>query len=367
MSPTAAAALTRVRLDHFRRLMAPAGIVQFARGESPDQRSGTCLDDNVRAWLAAVHVMARPDAPAFAREIGDRAAAFVTAAQRDDGWFHNMADIDGQHLDVVGSEDSIGRTIWAAGTAARCSTVPEWRETAIGLLERSLPILDEIRVIHARAYAILGLSAALAPDSAWPLRGAGPALPSPLRGRLKDVFLRVAASMLATFRENAAADWPWWSDTLTWGNARLPESMVRAAIATGDKKFAKAGLGALEFLASVTQPDDMFVPVGNDGWYRRNGRRPIYDQQPIEACGMVDLWQAAYKLTGDPTHVDRARTAYEWFHGKNTEGLPVANADTGGCCDGLRRGELNHNQGAESTLSYVHATLVTSAAASQLA
>jgi len=366
MTPTAVAATACVRLEHLRRLMAPAGIVQFGRGESPDLRSGTCLDDNSRAWLAAIHAMARSDAPAFTREIGDRAAAFITAAQRDDGWFHNMADIDGGHLDVVGSEDSIGRMIWVAGTAARCATVPEWRATAIGLLERVLPIIEELRVTHARAYALLGMSAALAPESAWPLAPAAPALPSPLRGRLKDVFLRVASSLLAVHRANASPDWPWWSDTLTWGNARLPEALLRSALATGDKKLEKAGTTALEFLASVTQPADMFVPIGNDGWYRRNGTRAIYDQQPIEACGMVDLWHAAFKLTGDTAYLDRARTAYAWFHGNNTEGLAVANAETGGCCDGLLRGELNENQGAESTLSYVQATLVISAAANYL-
>jgi hypothetical protein len=365
MTPAAVATLARVRLDHFRRLVAPAGIVQFAHGDVPDQRSGTCLDDNARAWLAAIHVLARPDAPAFAREIGDRALAFCTAAQRSDGSFHNMANIDGRHLDVVGSEDSIGRMIWAAGTASRCAAVPEWRESAIGLLERALPAIEELRVIHARAYALLGLSAALAPESAWPLRAAGPALPSPLRKRLKDVFLRLAASMLAAHRANATLEWPWWADTLTWGNARLPESLIRAAIATGDRRLAKAGLTAFEFLVSVTQAEDMFVPIGNDGWYRRGGNRAFYDQQPIEACGMVDLWHAAHKLSGDRAHLERARTAYEWFHGLNTEHLAVADAETGGCHDGLLRGALNPDQGAESTLSFVHATLVVSAAASQ--
>lgn len=363
MTPTAVGALARVRLDHLRRLMAPAGIVQFSHGDVPDMRSGTCLDDNARAWLVALYVLARPDAPAYAREIGDRALAFCTAAQRGDGWFHNMANIDGRHLDVVGSEDSIGRMIWAAGVAARCATVPEWRASALGLLERALPAIEELRVIHSRAYAMLGMSAALAPESAWPFRAAGPALPSSLRKRLKDVFLRVAASMLAAHRANATAEWPWWSDTLTWGNGRLPESLIRAAIATGDRRMAKAGLAAFEFLVSVTQPEDMFVPIGNDGWYRRGGNRPFYDQQPIEACGMVDLWHAAHKLTGDREYLERARVAYEWFHGTNTEHLPTANAETGGCHDGLLRGALNPDQGAESTLSYVHATLAVSAVA----
>ena len=362
MTPAVVAASARVRLEHLRRLMAPTGIVQFGNGESPDLRSGTCLDDNIRAWLVAIQAMARSDAPAFTRQIGDRALAFVIGAQRDDGWFHNMADIDGHHLDVVGSEDSIGRTIWVAGTAARCATVPEWRDAAVGLLERTLPIIEELRVIHARAYALLGMAAALAPEAAWPLAPAAPALPSPLRGRLKEVFLRVAATMMAVHRANATAEWPWWSDTLTWANARLPEALIRSAIATGDKALERAGMTAFEFLVSVTQPEAMFVPVGNDGWYRRGVRRPIYDQQPIETCSMIDLWHGAFKLTGNAAYLDRARTTYEWFHGNNTEGLSVANAETGGCCDGLLRGELNKNQGAESTLSYIHSTLMIAAA-----
>jgi hypothetical protein len=104
------------------------------------------------------------------------------------------------------------------------------------------------------------------------------------------------------------------------------------------------------------------MPIGNDGWYPRGGRRAKYDQQPIEACAMVDVWLAASRLTGDASYLERARIAFEWFNGLNTERIAVGVAETGACYDGLQRGRVNRNQGAESTLSYLQARFAISAA-----
>jgi hypothetical protein len=138
--------------------------------------------------------------------------------------------------------------------------------------------------------------------------------------------------------------------------------MLRAAAATGNRRYAATGLRALAFLGEITQPTDVFMPVGNEGWYRRGGIRAKYDQQPIEACAMVDAWLAAARLTGDAAYVDRSRVAYEWFNGLNTERLAVGVAETGACYDGLEPGRVNRNQGAESTLSYLHAGFAIDAA-----
>jgi hypothetical protein len=171
------------------------------------------------------------------------------------------------------------------------------------------------------------------------------------------VLVEVADALARDFLSSATNDWSWWTPTLTWGNGRLPEAMLRSAAVTGQKRYAEIGLRALDFLADVTQSGDVFIPVGNADWYGRGGHRARYDQQPIEACAMVDAWLAAYRLTGDSTYLNRAGTAFDWFHGRNTEGLALARPQTGGCCDGLRRGRVNENQGAESTISYVQASL----------
>jgi len=42
-----------------------------------------------------------------------------------------------------------------------------------------------------------------------------------------------------------------------------------------------------------------------------------------------------------------------WFHGRNSLGIPLVNASSGGCYDGLHAAGANKNQGAESTLAYL--------------
>jgi hypothetical protein len=343
------------KLDHLRAMMVPAGIIQFSIGRTPDTASGTCLDDNARAWLVAMHALTLDPEYPHAREAGDRALGFLIRAQRPDGKFHNLADVRGVFIDDVGSQDSIGRAMWACGIAARCAAVPEWRDAAIARLDAALPVIELLTANHARAYCVLGLSAALAPEAASPLRPCGNPLPSPLRNRLYGALKTVCDALDDEFRMAASDDWRWWSDRLTWGNSRLPEAMLRAAAATGNRHYAETGLRSFEFLAGITQSNELFVPIGNDGWYSRGGARAKYDQQPIEACAMVDAWIAVYKLTGERSHLDRARTAFEWFNGVNSERIAVAIPETGGCYDGLRPGDVNRNQGAESTLSYLHA------------
>ncbi len=42
-----------------------------------------------------------------------------------------------------------------------------------------------------------------------------------------------------------------------------------------------------------------------------------------------------------------------WFDGANDEGLVMRDADSGGGFDGLERGHVSVNQGAESTLAWL--------------
>jgi hypothetical protein len=345
-------------------MLGPAGVTQFSKGTTPDPASGTCLDDNARAWIVAIYALrADPDQP-YARVIGETAAKFVADAQRPDGRFHNFADVSGRFTDDVGSEDSFGRTIWACGVAARCAPLKQWRDIARKVLAAALPIVSELRSPHARAYVVLGLAAAFAPEKAAAIAPAGEPLDAPLKDAVERALIHVADGMLDHHRSAASNDWPWWESHLTWGNGRLPEAMLRAALATGNGEYASTGMRALEFLAGITQSGTVFVPIGNQGWRLRGGARAFYDQQPIEACAMVDAWLAAHRLTGDLTHRDAAQVAFDWFHGGNTERLALAVPSTGACFDGLHAGHVNQNQGAESTLSYLHAHLAIDAALS---
>ena len=49
--------------------------------------------------------------------------------------------------------------------------------------------------------------------------------------------------------------------------------------------------------------------------------------------------------------------AFSWFLGNNHLNQIMYNPTTGGCYDGLEESEINLNQGAESTVSYLMARL----------
>lgn len=341
--------------SHCRALLDRFGMVQFAIGAKPDLAFGYCVDDNARAFLAsALALHLRPDFE-DARVVGEAALEFLERSQRADGLFHNLMDEQGEFTDDIGSEDSFGRALWACGVASRCATIADWRARSRALLTAALSHIDEMRWLRPRSYALLGLAAAADPQvgSLFPAMGGG--LEAPLQASVLEALRRQCSRLAREFQENADAHWQWWEPQLTWGNARPAEALIRAAAVTADESASSLGLQALQFLASVTQERDTFLPIGNEGWYVRGGPRAVYDQQPIEACGMVDAWLAAARVTGDAAYRTKALEAFGWFLGLNSEGLVVAEVAQGGCHDGLRRGGLNPNMGAESTLSYVHA------------
>lgn len=67
---------------------------------------------------------------------------------------------------------------------------------------------------------------------------------------------------------------------------------------------------------------------------------------------MVSACISACKATGDTSWLGEARTAFEWFLGRNDLGLEIYDAGTGGCRDGLHQDRVNQNQGAESTIAF---------------
>lgn len=344
---------------HCNQLLERFGIVQFACGAEPDMDFGYCLDDNARAFLAAIIALQLDPDLAHAQALGERALTFMESCRRTDGRFHNLMAADGSFTDEVGSPDSVGRMLWACGIGACCAPSARWRERAHVLLDLALPQAASLTALQPMAYAALGLAAAIAPEVASPI---APRAPARSAAGLRTALEGICTALVAELAANAGDGWAWFEQRFTWGNARMPEALLRGAAALGNAKWRDAGLRSLGFLASVTQPKDVFIPIGNHGWYERGGERAVYDQQPIEACAMVDAWLAAARLTGAIEYESKALEAFSWFLGLNTERLAVAEPRSGGCRDGLGPGELNMNMGAESTLSYVHAHAVLAAA-----
>ena len=141
-------------------------------------------------------------------------------------------------------------------------------------------------------------------------------------------------------------------------NGVIPHALVVSGMALERPELVDAGIGALRWLMDIqTDARGHFVPIGNDGWFARNGTPARFDQQPTEAQHMVDALLEVHQVTGEERWLEDARCCFEWFLGRNDLQQAIADDTTGACRDGLHPDGVNQNQGAESTIAWLHASM----------
>ena len=160
--------------------------------------------------------------------------------------------------------------------------------------------------------------------------------------------------MTAIFDKVAQPGWTWFEESLTYDNAKLAHALIVSGLDTGQKHVYERGIEALRWLVEVqTSRCGQLRPIGSNGFYQRNGARPDFDQQPIEAQTTVSACLEAYRATADLWWYEQAQRAFDWFLGWNDLGLELYAPRTGGCRDGLHPDRSNENQGAESMLAFL--------------
>ncbi len=321
-------------LHSIERMSDVVGIVQHAVYAVPDRRHGYCIDDNARALMAMIR---RGDQQAM--QLATTYAAFIQHGWNPDRRrFRNFMGFDRQWLEECGSEDSNGRTIWALGLAAARAPWPSVRDWALKLFEETAPLALDLEAPRAKAFAALGGHQLLGRHSGHEMA--------------QTLVRRSAEQLVELHGQHAREDWDWFEPWLAYDNARPVEALIRAGQVLGDPALMERGLSMLEWLvARQTSPRGTFRPVGCKGFGRSYAPPLAFDQQPLEATATIDAAAAAFEATRDRRWERVARDAFGWFFGDNDAGVPLADAASGSCCDGLMATGINRNQGAESILS----------------
>ena len=333
--------LPRPNLRHLNLMTDDVGMLQHAKFVVPDRSHGYCTDDNARALIAAL--MAQdlvPDDSALV-DLACRYVGFLHHAFNETiGRFRNFMGYDRRWLEEYGSEDSHGRAIWGLGMAAALSKSESLSGAAISIFEQALTVMDDFRFPRAWAFGLVGIHAYLR-------RFSGDT-------EVRRVRESLANRLFDLYQANATDDWPWIEDTVTYANGKIPQALLLSGQWLQRGEMIEAGLRSLEWLVRIqTDPKGHFVPIGNHGWFSRNGERARFDQQPIEAQSMIDACIEAYNITRDEKWIEEARLCFDWFLGKNDLNVHLYDYKTGGCCDGLTANGANRNQGAESTLAWL--------------
>jgi glycosyltransferase involved in cell wall biosynthesis len=336
------ASLPDIDLDHLQCMTDDTGMLQHASFVVPRYAEGYCLDDNARALMLMVLLeQAGSVERRLVRTLSSRYLAFVSHAFHPAfGRFRNFLDYGRAWGEAHGSEDSHGRALWALGTVVGRASDPGRRSLSGDLFHAALPALTHLSSPRAWAYALLGINEYLRVFQ-------GDTGVQTMRALL-------TARLMELHERASAPDWPWFEDHVTYCNARLPQALIVSGTAMGRDDMVAVGTRALDWLGALQHtPDGYFAPVGSNGFYQRGTSPARFDQQPVEACGMVSACLAAHRITGEARWSRYASSAFSWFLGQNHLQQAVYDASTGGCRDGLHADRVNENQGAESTISFL--------------
>lgn len=348
--------LPELNLNQLQRLTDDTGMLQHAIFTMPNRSEGYTTDDNARALIFSLMLeqmdndgvpqdqAVNPDSSA-SDSAGLYLAFLEHAFNSAKGRFKNFLGYDRRWNEPVGSEDCHGRALWALGTVLGRSQNHGLRGAAGRLFEFSLPAAVEFSSPRAWAYALLGIQEYLT----W----------YPGDRDAQKVQFVLSRRLLEMYESIRQPDWKWFENVLAYGNARLPQAMLLVGAGRSDQRMISAGLESLEWLLEMqrSEANGHFVPIGSQGFYRQNGEKARFDQQPLEAAGAVSACLQAYRVTGDSRWRGEAWSAFNWFLGDNDLQLPLYDSATGGCRDGLHPDRANENQGAESTLSFLMALL----------
>jgi len=331
-----------VKLNHVIKLTDDFGMIQFANNTHPDISSGYALDDNARAMIVCcMHYNTFKDSSKLS--LIKEYMNFISHTQQSDGRFFNFVnharDIDLEQW----SDDPHGRALWSLGFLINTPGIPnDMKANAEQMFKKALPIVDNIRSPRAVAFNILGL---------YFYNKAKPDVENTQK-------IKELADYLVKLYNNCSSDkWHWFEGYLTYSNSKLPEALFYSYLATKEKKYLDVAQKTLDFLSSITFDDGIFAPIGQNGWYMKNGQKAHFDQQPVDTASMVQTLLLANKITNKSSYLKDAVKAFQWFLGRNCLNRIVYDESTGGCHDGIGESAINLNQSAESTISYLIARL----------
>lgn len=336
-----------INLKHINRMTTDFGMIQFAKISDPDLESGYTIDDNARALIAvAKHFELTgkfSDLPLINTYL-----KFILFCQQEDGTFLNYVTTDKSFFDKnkdENLEDANGRAIWALGEFLSLKQLLDFNlqsqvETAF---QKAIHVIHRIQSPRAMAFCIKGLYFYYLFKK---------------EESILHLITKLADNLVSKYRGVSNDEWQWYEEYLTYANAVIPEGMLLAGVCTQNELFKDIAHKTFDFLLETTLNDGKIKVISNRGWHHKGKDKNHFGEQPIEVAYTILALNTFFYIKKDKAYLDKMKTAFNWFLGENHLSQIIYNPVTGGCYDGLEEHQVNLNQGAESTVSYLLARLV---------
>ena len=338
--------LPPIKLTHLAKLTDDFGIIQFANLTEPDLSSGYTLDDNARALIVAT-LHYKKFRIHSSLKLASIYLNFLSGVAKPDGYFDNYINsnraIDEQKNRQENLEDANARALYAIALVSTTKQIPKrLRRQAHFLFEQSFRKNIAFSSPRAIAFYIKALYCLL---SKWK----EPKTLAALR--------HYCEQLVALYEKSHSPEWEWFEHYLTYSNAILPEALLLGYKITDERRYLEVAGETLNFLIKHTYKDSVYIPIGQSGWFPKEGTRQQFDQQPEDTTATVEALNVMFQVTNRKHYKELANIAFNWFLGDNVLGQVVYDRTTGGSYDGVGEKSINLNQGAESTISYLLARL----------
>lgn len=341
-----------INLKHIKNMTTEVGIIQFSNINRPDIESGYTLDDNARALIAFCQhyqLTGRASDLKYIKIYFN----FIQCCFRYDGRFLNYVDKDFQFTEQnhpENLEDACGRAIWALGYLISISEqFPKAyrgiEDRARFVFEEAIKEMESVHSPRSMAFVITGLyHYSHASDSKC----------------MNSLVTKLADRLVQMYRHEAKADWNWFESYLTYGNAVLPHALLMAYTMTLNGDYRKIAKTAFDFLLSKIMKGNSIRVISNKNWLKSDEKLDegfVGGEQPIDVAYTILALRYFHGIFPDAGYDIKMQGAFNWFLGENALNQTIYNPCTGGCYDGLELHNVNLNQGAESTLSYLLARM----------
>ena len=337
--------LPEISLDHLKIMTDGTGLIQHAIFATPDRTQGYTTDDNARALRFAVRYWALYKDDSVLPLVQTYLAFLLYAFDEGNRRFRNFMGYDRHWVEGVGSDDCQGRTLGALADTLLYAPNDSIAGLAKRLFEQALPSAKTLISPRAWAWTILACDT-------FTKRFGG-------AREVREVREDLSRRLIGAFRANAAEDWPWCENEVTYDNGRICKALMVAEAITDPPNQTAYALRSLEWLMKVqTDPKGGHLSIiGNHGWMQRDGSKAQFDQQPIDAAALLSACHDAYRMTGDNKWKGEMKKCFNWFLGANDLNMPLYDFKTHGCHDGVHDHGISRHQGAESTLSWLMSAL----------
>lgn len=342
-----------LKLDHLHKMTTKVGMIQFAKLNQPDITSGYTLDDNARALIVICEYYKRTGKKELIPSL-KKYFSFILNCQRHDGRFFNYVDESKtftKQNDQVNLEDSNGRAMWALGHLLEIENLLPAKyiyifNRAKACFEEFLPNAINYNSPRAIAFIIKGLAAS--------------GMAQKEESIYKFTLSNLAAKLKKLYQSESTNKWKWFEPYLTYGNSVLPEAMLEAYKLTKVESYKAIAFESFNFLLRHLFRNGKFTVISNQTWFLRGDSIKdcsLGGQQPIDVAYTILALKSFHNVFPNEGYEKKMELAFSWFMGNNHLKQILYNPCTTGCFDGLELKNVNLNQGAESTVSYLLARM----------